>query len=197
MILTSPRSKHVLVGPGSGPEGGAAATGRSATLNVQFALPENVPNTSEYFFLGRSSGADSERSGVAGGMAAADACSPYQVKYNAKITSAKLVVQGVGADNATPVYPVVYKVDVMRQNAGASWGVPEKVTGGDIDFSISDSFTVGGLAVGVTLFKGSAGVLDIDVDEGDMLGLLFTPETGASLAAHSQMAYIALTLEAR
>ena len=66
----------------------------------------------------------------------------------------------------------------------------------DVDFSISNSFTVGTFSVGATNYRGSTS-LNYNVQLGQMLGLKFINGTGASLAGQLRNAFVTLVLEER
>lgn len=160
-------------------------------VTVEFALSENVSNFSPYFFTWRATGGDSstgKRSTSATGMANADACTPYVVPFDAKITKAVLVVRGVGVQNGSVTYPVSYQTDLL------SVGFTGNTKIADVDFSIPSG--VGVFSPGTTNFRGSVD-LNVDIDLGDTLGLQFINGTGASVAGQSRMAFVMFVLEER
>jgi hypothetical protein len=160
---------------------------------VEFALTEDVDNTSVYFTSYRGSGGDmpaNKRSGSVTGISDADSCSPYQVPFNATIKKAILTLKGAGVANGTVTYPVTYQTDLFEQTFTSE----SKLL--DIDFSISNLFTVGTWTVGNTHYKGSVN-LNLNVDEGTMLGLKFINGSGASLVGQTRNAFITLILEER
>ena len=178
-------------GPGQNPSWETVIAKRFAV--VEFAMDEDVFNTTQYFFSWRGAGADTpgnKRSGSATGIQNAGTCSPYQVPFNATIISAVLTVRGVGVQNGTVTYPVTFQTDLFEQD----FTTETKIA--DIDFSISNSFTVGTFSVGATNFKGTT-TLSVNVDSGDMLGLKFVNGTGASLAGQMRNAFVSLLLEER
>jgi hypothetical protein len=163
------------------------------TVLVQFALTDDVYNWSPFFFTWRGTGSDSnvgKRSGATGGIGITQNCSPFQVPFDATITKAVLTVSGVGVQNGSVTYPVSYETDLFD----VGFSSISKLA--DVDFSISNSFTVGTYTVGTTNFKGST-ILNIDVDEGDMLGLRFINGTGPSVAGQSRMAFVTFVMEER
>ena len=160
------------------------------TAVVMFSLSEEVNNTTAYFFTWNSVTAGGLRSSSNSGLQNPDACSPFQVPWNSTITSAVLTVRGVGVQNGTVTYPVSYQTDLMD----VGFASDSKLA--DLDFSISNSYTVGTFSVGATDFKGST-TLSIDVDQGDMLGIKFVNGTNASIAGQTKMAFITLVLEER
>ena len=160
---------------------------------VEFTLTENVNNVVQWFTTWRSPGGDKasdKRSGTSTGIQNADSCSPFQVPFDATIIKAVLTVKGVGVQNGSVSYPVTYQTDLYEED----FTTETKIA--DIDFTISNSYTVGTWSVGNTNYKGSVS-LDIDVSEGDMLALKFINGTGASLAGQSRMAFVTLLLEER
>lgn len=162
---------------------------------VQFMLTEDVNNTIRYFTAWRSPGADTpgqKRSGAFGnpGIQNANTLSPYQVPWDATITSAFMVLRGAGVQNGSVTYPVAYETDLYDIGFTAATKIA------DIDFSISNSFTVGTWSVGTTDYSGSVS-LNIDVDEGQLLGLEFRNGTGASVVGQTRNAFITMTLEER
>lgn len=160
------------------------------TMAVMFALTEEVNNTTAYFFTWSSDTSGGLRSSSVSGMQNANSCNPFQVPWDATITKALLTVQGVGVQNGSVTYPVSYETDLIDV------GFASETKLADVDFSISNSFTVGTFSVGTTQFKGST-TLSVDVDEGDMLGMEFQNGSGASLAGQTRMAFITLVLEER
>jgi hypothetical protein len=161
---------------------------------AHFALAEDVFNTPVYFHAERGAGGDApgnKRSGANAGVQNPNSSSPWQVPFDATITGAVLSVRGVGVQNGSVTYPVTYQTDLYLQD----W-TNDTTKLGDIDFSISNSFTVGTYSVGATNFTGSTS-LSIDVDEGQLLGLEFINGTGASLAGQTRNAFVDLILEER
>jgi hypothetical protein len=179
-------SGNVLTWNGS--EWASATPKKSVT--VEFALTEEVNNTVAYFFTWAGSTAGGLRSSSTSGMQNANNCSPYQVPFNATIKKAVLRVYGVGVQNGSVTYPVSYETNLLRVNAGSE----TKLT--DVDFSISNSYTVGTYSVGTTDFTGST-TLSVNVDEGQMLGMQFENGSSASVAGQTRMAFITLVLEER
>jgi hypothetical protein len=92
--------------------------------------------------------------------------------------------------NATVTYPVSYQTDLFRELFTSETKI------GDIDFSISNSYTVGAFAVANTHFAGTTS-LNISVNAGDLLALKFINGTGASLVGQTRNAFITLVLEER
>lgn len=165
------------------------------TIDVPFLLTEDVNNTTRYFTTYRSPGGDSvgpKRSLVTGGIQFQNFCSPFHVPWDANIYRALLVLKGAGVQNGSVIYPVTYQTELYR--VASNFNSVTKVA--DINFSISNSFTVGTWSVGVTDFKGALS-LDIDVDENDLLGLRFVNGTGASLVGQTRNAFVTLILEER
>lgn len=161
---------------------------------VEFALTEDINNTTEYFYTWRAEGTDTatngKRSSSTTGLSTTNNCSPFQVPFNATVISAVLTVRGVGVQNGSVTYPVSYQTNLM------SVGFTSDSSLGSVNFSISNSFTVGTFSVGNTNFKGSV-ALNISVNQGDMLGLKFVNGTGASVAGQTRMAFVTFVLEAR
>lgn len=163
------------------------------TVLVEFTLTDDVYNWSPFFFTWRGTGSDSntgKRSGASGGIGTTQNCSPFQVPFDATITKAVLTVRGVGVQNGSVTYPVSYETDLFDV------GFTSISKLADVDFSISNSFIVGTYTVGATNFKGST-TLNIDVDEGDLLGLRFMNGTGSSVAGQSRMAFVTFVMEER
>jgi len=162
-------------------------------VTVDFALTEDAFNFSPYFFTWRSTGSDSttgKRSTSASGMSTPNACNPYIVPFDATITRAILVVRGVGVQNGSVTYPVSYRADLLDVGFTGNTKIA------DVDFSISNSFTVGTFSVGNTNFRGGMS-MNLDVDEGDTLGLQFNHGVGASIAGQTRMAFVTFVLEER
>lgn len=160
-------------------------------VSVTFALAQTVNNTTAYFFTCTADSSGSGlRSSSPNGIRDQNSCSPFQVPWDSTITKAILTVRGVGVQNPTVSYPVIYQADLM------SVGFTSETKIADIDFSISNLFSVGTFSVGNTNYKGSVS-LNTNVDEGDLLGLSFQNGTGASTAAQTKMAFVTLVLEER
>jgi hypothetical protein len=100
-------------------------------------------------------------------------------------------VKGVGVQNGSVTYPVSYQTDL---NLIGFSNDSTKIA--DVDFSISNSYTVGTYSVGSTHFMGAT-TLNVDVDSGQMLGLKFINGTGASLAGQTRNAFVSILLEER
>lgn len=162
-------------------------------LAVEFVLTEDVYNTEVFFTTWRSPSGDSvanKRSGDFGtGVTNPNACSPYQVPFDATIVGATLSVRGVGVQNGSVTYPVSYQTDLFSIT-----GSETKIA--DIDFSISNSYTVGVYTVAVTSFTGAT-ALNVNVTAGQLLGLKFINGTGASLAGQTRNAFITLLMQER
>ena len=160
---------------------------------AEFALTEDAFNFSPYFFTWRSTGSDStngKRSTAGSGMSTPNACNPFVVPFDATITRAILVVRGVGVQNGSVTYPVSYRVDLLDVGFTGNTKIA------DVDFSISNSFTVGTYSVGNTNFRGGMD-MNLDVDEGDTLALQFNHGVGASIAGQTRMAFVTFVLEER
>jgi hypothetical protein len=174
-------------------ESAAPTASANRTVIVEFALTETVNNTTAYFFTWRSAGSDSttgKRSSATVGLQNANDCSPFQVPFDATIIKAVLTVKGVGVQNSSVSYPVTYQTNLKGVD------FTSESTLSSINFSISNSYTVGIYSVGDTHFKGST-TLSIDVNEGDMLGLEFNNGIAANLAGQTRMAFVTLVLEER
>ncbi len=161
---------------------------KSAT--VEFVLTEEVNNTVAYFFTWAGSTTGGLRSSATSGLQNSNNCSPYQVPFNATIKKAILRVYGVGVQNGSVTYPVSYETNLLRVNGSSETKLS------DVDFSISNSYTVGTYSVGATDFTGST-TLSVNVDEGQMLGMQFQNGSSASVAGQTRMAFITLVLEER
>jgi hypothetical protein len=160
---------------------------------VEFTLTDDINNSTQWFTTWRGSGGDTSSQKLSGsntGLQNQNACSPFQVPFNSTIIKALLTLKGAGVQNGSVTYPVSYQVDLFSE------GFTSETKIGDIDFSISNSYTVGTYSVGDTNFKGST-TLSIDVNEGDMLALKFINGTGASLVGQTRNAFITLLLEER
>lgn len=160
------------------------------SVTVEFALTEEVNNTTAYFFTWTGYSTGGLRSSSNTGLQNANGCSPYMVPFNATIKKAVLRVYGVGVQNGSVSYPVVYNTNLLRVNASSETKIS------DVDFSISNAFTVGTYSVGATNFTGNT-TLSVDVDEGQMLGMQFENGSSASVAGQTRMAFITLVLEER
>lgn len=159
-------------------------------MSVMFVLSEDVNNTTAYFFTWNSVTANGIRSSAVNGMQNPNSCNPFQVPWDATITRALLSVKGVGVQNGSVTYPVSYETDLID----VDFSTETKIT--DVDFDIPSGFPVGTFSVGSTNFKGGTD-LNIDVDEGDTLGMQFRPGSSASIAGQTRMAFITLVLEER
>jgi hypothetical protein len=162
-------------------------------VTVEFTLTEDVNNTTEWFTTWRSHGGDSpssKRSGNNSGIQNQNACSPYQVPFDAKIIKAIMTLKGAGVQNGSVTYPVTYQTDLYDE------GFTSESKIADIDFSISNSFTVGTYSVGSTNYKGSVN-LDINVSEAQLLALKFINGVSASLVGQTRNAFVTLILEER
>jgi hypothetical protein len=162
-------------------------------VTVEFTLTEDVNNTTQWFTTWRSHGGDSpenKRSGTTVGIQNSNSCSPYQVPFNATIIKAVLTLKGAGVQNGSVTYPVIYQTDLFEEE----FTTETKIA--DIDFSISNAFTVGTYSVGNTNYKGSVN-LNIDVDEADLLALKFINGNGASVVGQTKNAFITLIIEER
>jgi len=171
----------------------AAAAGFKRLVAVEFTLTEDVNNTTQWFTTWRSHGGDrptNKRSGTAVGIQNQNSCSPYQVPFDATIIRAVMTLKGAGVQNGSVTYPVTYQTDLYDE------GFTTETKIADIDFSISNAFTVGTFAVGNTNYKGSVD-LSIDVDEADLLALKFINGIGASVVGQSRNAFVTLVLEER
>lgn len=158
-------------------------------VTVEFALTEEVNNTVAYFFTWAGS-IGGLRSSANTGLQTANNCSPYQVPFDATIKKAILRVYGVGVQNGSVTYPVSYETNLLRVNGTSETKLS------DVDFIISNSYTVGTYTVGTTDFTGNT-TLNINVDEGQMLGMQFENGSSASVAGQTRMAFITLVLEER
>jgi hypothetical protein len=168
---------------------GSTSTSKNR-VSVQFCLTEDANNTEKYFYVGRTnaSALDTERSGNNAGLQNPNSCSPYQVPFNGKIVRATLSLKGAGVQNGTVTYPVNYQTDLDN----ISWTSTSKTA--DIDFPISNAFTVATFSPGNTNYTGSV-VLNISVTEGQMLGLKFVNGTAANLVGQSRNAFVTLIIE--
>lgn len=168
---------------------GSTSTSKNR-VSVQFCLTEDANNTEKYFYVGRtnSSALDSERSGNNSGLQNPNACSPYQVPFNGVIVRATLTLKGAGVQNGTVTYPVNYQTDLDN----ISWTSTSKTA--DIDFPISNAFTVATFSPGNTNYTGSV-TLNIPVTEGQMFGLKFVNGTAANLVGQSRNAFVTLIIE--
>jgi hypothetical protein len=168
---------------------------RSAAL--VFALPENVANTSKYFYARRGPGAtqeDAQRSGNSSGLSFANACSPEFSPVNGRITSAVLVVPGVGVNNGSVTYPVIFRADLFRVGFSAEHD-PNINSGSAVQLNFNITSGVGTYSVGSTNARVVLQDLNIPVLAGDPISLKFVNGSGASGAAIMQMAFVTLTIE--
>lgn len=180
-------------GVGANPTWEEAAVVVKRIVTVEFTLTEDVNNTTQWFTTWRSHGGDSpenKRSGTTVGIQNSNSCSPYQVPFNATIIKAVLTLKGAGVQNGSVTYPVIYQTDLFEE----AFTTETKIA--DIDFSISNAFTVGTYSVGNTNYKGSVN-LNIDVDEADLLALKFINGNGASVVGQTKNAFITLIIEER
>ena len=179
-------------GTGANPEWGEVASKRLTA--VEFTLTDDISNAEEHFVTWNAGNIGfltaKIRSGDGTGIDGENDCSPYIVPWNATIIKAILKLKGAGVQNGSVTYPVTYQTDLFEEGFSGETKIA------DIDFSISNAFTVGTFAVADTDYLGTV-VLDIDVDEGDLLALKFINGTGASTAAFSRMAFVSLVLEER
>jgi hypothetical protein len=190
---TAPTVGQALVATSS-----TAATWQSIaskkTIIVEFTLTENVSNTTEWFTTWRSHGGDTfaanKRSGSTTGIQNANSCSPFIVPFNCTITQAVLTLKGAGVQSGSVVYPVIYQTDLLKE------GFSSETKLSDIDFSISNSYSVGTYSVGNTNYTGSVS-LSINVDQGDLLALKFINGNDSSIVGQTRNAFIVLVLEER
>jgi dihydroxyacetone kinase DhaKLM complex PTS-EIIA-like component DhaM len=162
-------------------------------ISMHFILSEDVTNTELYFLAYRSAGSDittGKRSGDSGGFNNANACSPILVPFNATIIKASLALRGAGVQNGSVTYPVTYQTRLDEV------GFTTVSTIGNLNWSISNAYTVGTYSPADTRFKGSI-TSTLQVSEGQMLGLKFINGTGASLVGQMRNAVISLVLEER
>jgi hypothetical protein len=163
--------------------------------SVLFTLTEDVNNTTRYFHYARSPANDNpnpKRSGANAGLQNANTVSPYQVPYNATIVGAVLTLKGAGVQNGSVTYPVTYQTDLNLIDF-----TNDSTNLAAVNFSISNSFTVGTFSVGNTNYTGSVGPLSIDVDEGQMIGIEFINGGGPSIVGQTRNAFLTLLLEER
>jgi hypothetical protein len=152
-----------------------------------------VNNTTQWFTTWRSHGGDApgnKRSGTTVGIQNQNSCSPYQVPFNATIIRAVLTLKGAGVQNGSVTYPVSYQTDLFNE------GFTTETKIADIDFSISNAYTVGTFSVGNTNYKGVVD-LNTDVDEADLLALKFMNGNGANLVGQTLNAFVTLILRER
>jgi hypothetical protein len=166
---------------------------------VTFCLGESVANTTKYFYSNRALGTtqdDAQRSGNSSGMSYANSCSPVFAGFNGRIVSAVLVVQGVGVNNGSVTYPVVYRTDLFRVGFAAEHD-PNINSGAavQISFSFPTGTTIGTYSVGATNQRMVRDDLNIPVFAGDPLALKFINGSGASGAAMTLMAFVTLVIE--
>lgn len=166
---------------------------------VTFCLGENVANTTKYFYSNRALGStqdDAQRSGNSSGMSFGTACSPIFAGFNGRIVSATLVVQGVGVNNGSVTYPVVYRADFFR--VGFSAEHDPNINGGSavqLNFNLVSGTTIGIYSVGATNTRVELQDLNIPIFAGDPMALKFINGSGASGAAMTQMAFVTLVIE--
>lgn len=160
---------------------------------IYYSLPEQIDNTSVYFysFEKQFEGSGTKiYSGNSQGMNYANASNPILIHVNGTITRAILTIKGAGVSNGTVTYPVTYMTDLY--DVGFS---TEGTKIGDIDFSISNTYTVGTYSVGATNAKGiELTGLNISVTKGQMLALKFINGSGASQVGQTLNAYVVLMI---
>lgn len=158
---------------------------------VGFVLPENVSNTTAYFYSWNKSNSDSDiRSGSSQGIQHQNGASPIQVMCDATIRSAGLSLKGAGVQNATVTYPVRYRAELWA----VGWD-DEGTKLGDLDFMITDDYAVGDYSPDNTNVTIQLEDLDIEVPAGTMLALKFVNGTGASQVGQMRNAFISLSLQ--
>jgi len=162
-----------------------------AKIALEFALTEDIYNTSVYFHSWRSPGGDTvgpKRSGNSSGISFQNACSPIQIPFDCTVTEAILTLRGAGVQNGSVTYPVTYQTELRRQNFTNDSSIA------NINFSISNSFTVGIYTVADTNYFGSTN-LSFDLYKGWLVGLKFNNGTGANLVGQTRNAFVTLILE--
>lgn len=160
---------------------------------MQFALPEDLNNNATYFYsYGKfTSGTDNIRSGGSTGFADPNQVMPILSSCKGRVLKATCVLRGAAVWNGSVTYPCTFRCELWKVGFST-----EGTKLGDIDFSISDAYTVGTYNTSVTTnFQGSI-MLDILVEDGDMLALKWVPLTSpaASGIAGMKNAIVTLTI---
>lgn len=161
------------------------------TYSIQFDLPEEITNTDIYFysFVKQSTASTLIRSGSGTGIANPDSATPIVCPCDGTIVSATLILKGAGVQNGSVTYPVVYQSVLHKQTFTGSG------TTYNMNFSISNAYTVGIYSVTDTNYKGSNDSLNIAVSRGDLLALRFVNGTGASLVGQMKNAFVSIIIQ--
>lgn len=160
----------------------------------EFSLPENVYNTNYYFYsFSKSSTANNLiRSNTPVGIANADTAVPIITPFTGIISKAILQIKGAGVQEGYVEYPVYYKCKISKV------GYTFSGTQYSCDFPIDSGYAVATYAPGETNAKIEINNLNISVNKGDMISLMFDPTTNpygpASTVGHMRNAYVTLIL---
>jgi len=169
------------------PSGG----GGSAKIAVSFTLQEDINNSQEWFYAFRGNGntqIPGARSGSNAALQNAASASPFVVPFNGTVIRATCVLRGAGVQNGSVTYPV--QLTTRLQECGFT----AMSTIADINFSISNSFTVGVFSPASTDFA-QAITPSIAVTEGQAISLKFINGTGASDVGQIRNLFVTLVIE--
>lgn len=160
----------------------------------EFSLPENIYNTNWYFYSwAKSSTANNLlRSNTTVGIANADTAVPIITPFTGIISKAILQIKGAGVQEGHVEYPVYYKCKIFKV------GYTSSGSEFSCDFPINDTHQVATYAPGETNAEIEINNLNISVNKGDMIALMFDPTTNpygpASTVGHMRNAYVTLIL---
>ena len=160
----------------------------------EFTLPETIFNTNQYFYSwSKSSTANNLlRSNSSAGIENDNTVVPIISPMTGIIVRAILQLKGAGVQNGSVTYPVYYKCQIYKvgyTSLGSQY---------NCYFPISSSYAIATYAPGETNAFIELTGLNISVNKGDMLSLMFDPTTSdfgaASTVGHMKNAYVTLVL---
>lgn len=158
------------------------------TMCLQFALAEDVINTSVYFHSWH--GGTGARSGSTSGLWVAGACSPIVVPFAGRITRAALTVGRLGVNFASVSYPCF--LQTVLNFVGFSTETNASKTAANLNFSVE--FSPVGAINGVNCTAELTN-LNVLVTAGDCLALKFVNGSSATTIGMVGSAFVSLTLE--
>jgi len=160
-------------------------------IAVNFVLQEDINNSQEWFYAFRGNGNTQlagARSGSNAALQNAASASPFIVPFNGTIIGATCVLRGAGVQNGSVTYPV--QLTTRLQECGFT----AMSTISDINFSISNLFTVGTFSPASTNFTQTI-TPSIAVTEGQAISLKFINGTGASDVGQIRNLFVTIVIE--
>jgi hypothetical protein len=162
------------------------------TAYACFSLPEEVLNTTTYFYTGVKNGIDDTlKSGHSSGLSAKDQCSPHVCKTSGKVIEAVLGLKGAGINDSAVTYPAYVKTELWKV------GFDDEGTKlGDIDIPLTQGVgTMTNADVNESGIVLDLSASNINVSKGDMLGLKFVNGSGVSEIAFILNCFINLKIK--